>query len=123
VGSYAHEMYVTRAARGTLICATPVAGGIFDSPAVDNGIVYIGTKENSTLYAMNMSTGKINWTMPTGDYINSSPAIAYGTVYVGAKDGKLYSFEAFTGKKNWTAINIPGAEVASSPTVATGVVY
>jgi len=122
-GSYDHKVYAVDASTGKLIWAVPVDGGIFGSPAVDNGIVYIGTREHPTLYAINMSTGKINWTMPTGDYINSSPAIAYGTVYVGAKDGKLYSFEAFTGKKNWTAINIPSAEVASSPTVANGVVY
>lgn len=44
-------------------------------------------------------------------------------MYVGAKDGKLYSFDAFTGKEKWTAINIPGAEVASSPTIANGVVW
>jgi eukaryotic-like serine/threonine-protein kinase len=121
-GSYDHKMYAVDAG-GKLIWATPVAGTIFDSPAVDSGIVYIGTKENSTLYAINVSTGKIDWMMQTGDYINSSPAIAYGTVYVGAKDGKLYAFDAFSGTKKWTAVNIQSAEVASSPTVANGVVY
>jgi eukaryotic-like serine/threonine-protein kinase len=122
-GSFDHTMYAIDASTGKLIWALPVDGAIFDSPAVDNGIVYIGTKEHSTFYAINISTGKINWQMPAGDYINSSPAIAYGTVYVGAKNGKLYSFDAIYGKLNWTAINIPGAEVASSPTIANGVVY
>ncbi len=122
-GSFDHTMYAIDASTGKLIWAVPVDGSIFDSPAVDNGIVYIGTKEHSTFYAINMSTGKINWQMPAGDYINSSPAVAYGTVYVGAKNGKLYSFDAIYGKQNWTAINIPGAEVASSPTIANGVVY
>jgi serine/threonine protein kinase len=123
VGSFDHTIYAIDASSGKLIWAVPVAGGIFDSPAVDNGIVYIGTQEHSMFYAINVSTGKINWKMLTGDYINSSPAIAGGLVYVGSKDGKLYAFDAFTGKKDWTAFNIPGAEIASSPTIANGILY
>jgi eukaryotic-like serine/threonine-protein kinase len=123
VGSFDSKVYAIDASSGKLIWAVPVAGGIFDSPAVDNGIVYIGTQEHSTFYAINVSTGKITWKMPTGDYINSSPAIAGGLVYVGSKDGKLYAFDAFTGKKDWTAFNIQGAEIASSPTIANGVLY
>ena len=57
----------------------------------------------------------------------SSPAVSGGLVYVGSYDGRLYAFDAATGKTRW--ISDPYRAVASSgsvdstPAVVNGVAY
>src|SRR6266545_395138 len=127
-----------RAALSTLFTA-PTGDDIVSSPAVANGIVYVGSSDHK-LYAVdahgaaNCSSGVVVctplWTASTGSRIVSSPAVASGVVYVGSDDGKLYAFDA-AGKTGcsgtprtctplWTAPT--GAAVQSSPTVLNGVV-
>jgi outer membrane protein assembly factor BamB len=117
---------------------------IFSSPAVVDGVVYIGS-DHGSLYAFD-AAGVINcsgspktckplWTAPTsddaGDYATeSSPAVAHGVVYIGSDGGGLHAFDAAgvincsgtpkTCKPLWTS---PKSVVASSPAVANGVVY
>jgi serine/threonine protein kinase len=57
----------------------------------------------------------------------SSPVVSGGLVYVGSFDGRLYAFDAVTGKMRWisnpySAIGSPGS-VDSTPAVVNGVVY
>ena len=61
------------------------------SPAVANGVVYVGSDDNK-FYALKTTTGEILWNYPTGDYVDSSPAVANGKVYVGSYDGNVYAF-------------------------------
>lgn len=96
------------------------AAYINSSPAVANGIVYIGS-EDRNVYAFNATTGTLLWKTPTGDLIHSSPAVANGIVYIGSTDNKLYAFDAMTGKPRWTLTT--GDRIYSSPTVANGIVY
>jgi len=49
------------------------------SPAVANGIVYIGSNDKN-LYAIDAVTGKEKWRFATGDWVDSSPAVANGIV-------------------------------------------
>jgi eukaryotic-like serine/threonine-protein kinase len=95
-------------------------GYLRSSPAVVDGILYVGSDDYS-LYALDASTGAKLWQFTTGNEVESSPAVAYGTVYVGSDDGKLYALNAKTGSELWqfTAAN----SVASSPVVVDGVVY
>jgi outer membrane protein assembly factor BamB len=117
-------------------------GGLSSSPAVTNGVVYVGSL-NGKLYAFSAAgtTGcsgtpkacKPLWTGATGSEIDSSPAAAYGVVYVGSNDGKLYAFSAAgttgcsgtptTCKPLWTGATSSTAAIGSSPAVANGVVY
>src|SRR5439155_1674875 len=95
-------------------------GSIESSPAVANGVVYVGSGDKE-LYAFDAGTGSLIWNVATGGSISSSPAVANGVVYVGSEDNKLYAFDAGTGSLMWSAIT--GSSITSSPAIANGVVY
>ena len=58
-------------------------GGVESSPAVANGVVYVGS-DDGNLYALDASTGALLWSYTTGDIVFSSPAVANGIVYFGS---------------------------------------
>ena len=90
------------------------------SPAVANGVVYVGSQDDN-VYALNASTGARLWSYATGSYVFSSPAVGNGVVYVGSGDYKVYALNAITGALVWSYTT--GGDVDSSPAVANGVVY
>ena len=65
---------------------------VFSSPAVANGVVYLGSGYPSgSVYAVKASTGALLWEHITGGYAYSSPAVANGMVYGGLSGGKVYA--------------------------------
>jgi outer membrane protein assembly factor BamB len=114
---------------------------IRSSPAVVNGIAYIGS---DGLYAFSAggTTGCAGtpktcqplWRGITTAQIESSPAVAGSVVYAGSNDGELYAFSATgttgctgtpkTCQPLWTAdAGAPFYQIISSPDIAGGVVY
>jgi uncharacterized repeat protein (TIGR01451 family) len=93
------------------------------SPAVVNGVVYIGS-DDGNLYALNASTGQKLWSFSTGSgqRILDAPAVANGMVYIGSYDGILYALNANTGKQLWSFVTGTNP-VVGAPTVVNGVVY
>src|SRR5207302_3868589 len=89
------------------VCSSDLAI-TYSSPAVANGVVYIGSGDGE-FYAFS-ATGATNcsgtpktckplWTGATGPYTDSSPAVANGVVYVGSRSeerrvGKERSMQA-----------------------------
>ena len=76
------------------------------SPAVVNGVVYIGSRDDN-LYALNASTGAKLWSFTTGGEVIASPAVANGVVYIGSynqntNDGTMYALDARTGALLWS---------------------
>jgi len=63
------------------------------SPAVVNGVVYVGSDSDS-VYALNASNGILRWQYRTGGYVFSSPAVVNGVVYVGSEDSYVYALTA-----------------------------
>jgi outer membrane protein assembly factor BamB len=96
-------------------------GMVQSSPAVVNGVVYIGSNSHGNLYALNAKTGHKLWSFAAGNAFYSSPAVANGVVYVGNWDNNVYALNAKTGHKLWSFA--AGGPVLSSPAVANGVVY
>ncbi len=93
-------------------------GQIYSSPAVVDGVVYIG--DGTTLYARNAATGASMWSDHTDGFVSSSPAVVDGVVYVG--DGNsVIALDAATGSLRWTFVT--GGPVSSPPAVADGVIY
>ena len=76
------------------------ATGESSSPAVANGVVYVGS-EDKKVYALNASTGAKLWRYATGNAVYSSPAVANGVVYVGS-GGNEYALNASTGALLWS---------------------
>ena len=97
-----------------------VEGWVTSSPAVADGVVYVGS-EDGRLYALDAGTGQEKWSFQTDGVVNSSPAVAGSMVYVGSGDGRLYALDARTGQEKWR-FKTDGA-VNSSPAVAGGMVY
>jgi outer membrane protein assembly factor BamB len=110
------------------------AGMFASSPAVADGVVYIGSFWDGRLNAFpaagcGQSTCQPLWKGDAGEYVNSSPAVAGGKVYVGAGDAQLKVFDAAgcgqaLCQPLWIGYMV-GSQAAmdSPPTVANGVVY
>jgi outer membrane protein assembly factor BamB len=116
----------------TPIWTGAIGGGTGSSPAVADGVVYVGSDDGKLYaYAAGCGSGGAEctplWTGPTGGAISSSPAVANGVVYVGSGDGHLYAFAVgcSTGGAACTSLwaGPAGGAVAASPAVANGVVY
>ena len=98
-------------------------GPQWSSPAVDNGRVFVGSRDDHKLYAFDAVTGATLWTATTNDWVQTSPAVDNGVVYIGNNAGNLYAFSAQSGALIWQTAFAPGFGGLSSPTVANGVVY
>ena len=110
------------------------AGRVRGSPAVSEGVVYIGSFDGR-VYAFDLSTGKERWHYDTegtalnsGNFgfdrrsIQSSPAVANGTVFVGARDGFIYALNANNGTLRWR-FDHKISWINSSLAVVDGVAY
>src|SRR5581483_650555 len=119
-------------------------GQVFSSPALANGVVYIGSGDHF-LYAIDAESGAQKWKFQTGSRVTSSPAVAGGTVFFGSFDSMFYAVDAASGKLKWKfqtagerrfiGTHLHGSEPASepmpdpfdfylsSPAVSNGVVY
>jgi outer membrane protein assembly factor BamB len=121
-------------------CANPLwtatTGGGKSSPAVANGVVYIGSLTGGLLAFSAPGSANCSgtpytslqgmtctpiWTGSTGRQDGSSPAVADGVVYIGSRDGHLDAFAATEGTPRWTAAT--GGSIDSAPIIAAGVVY
>jgi outer membrane protein assembly factor BamB len=105
---------------------------IESSPAVANGVVYVGSDDGKLYaYAVGCAGGGGTCTplwmgATTGGIIRSSPAVSDGVVYVGSGDGQMYAYAVGCNSGGgtctplWTSTT---GSINSSPTVANGVVY
>ncbi|MDQ1448566.1 MAG: eukaryotic-like serine/threonine-protein kinase, partial [Actinomycetota bacterium] len=122
--------------------SAPTRGNVNATPAVANGVVYVGS-DDGNLYAFD-ARGQQQcsgtpvvcspmWRFPLlGTNVYTAAAVAYGTVYMASSSGELFALDA-AGTRNcsgtpkicrplWSAAVSPGLPL-SSPSVADGVVY
>lgn len=100
------------------------AGPVETSPAVVDGIVYVGSNDGC-VYALNAADGTLIWNYSTGGPVQSSPAVVDGVVYIGGfHSHEVFALNAYTGKLIWST---PTTSVypnkISSIAVANGLVY
>lgn len=80
--------------------AFKAGGAIVTSPAVADGVVYIGSLDGH-LYAVEQDTGKEKWNFKSSRPIASSPAVDGGTLYFVSSAGALVAIDTATGKPKW----------------------
>jgi outer membrane protein assembly factor BamB len=116
---------------GTPLWTTPLtSSGSLSSPAVANGLVFVASYDDGTVWALHADTGAVAWTATAPgtrsscSATTSTPAVTGGVVYVGlcpaADQRSLFAFDASTGSLDWSTGTTP---VSDSPAVVSGVVY
>jgi outer membrane protein assembly factor BamB len=103
-GSDVGTVFALNAKTGSLLWFYNTANAVSSSPAVANGVLYIGSTDQN-IYALNAATGAFLWKYTTGGFIGSSPAVANGTVYVGSYDTYMYAFDKSSGT---SSVQAPG---------------
>nr|MBA3885440.1 PQQ-binding-like beta-propeller repeat protein [Acidobacteriota bacterium] len=48
------------------------------------------------------SPGELVWRVALPEAVRSSPVVSLGVVYMTCRDGRLYAFDARTGRERWT---------------------
>ena len=99
---------------------TRYSWGYTNSPAVVDGMVYLGSRNPNLIRAIDAVTGVQSWAVGNGGQ-TSSPTVANGHVFFGSYDRGIHSIRQDTGALNWrTPVN---DWVDSSPVVHEGKVY
>jgi outer membrane protein assembly factor BamB len=76
-------VFALNAASGSKLWNYTIGDVRESSPAVVNGVVYIGSTSGN-VYALNAASGTLIWNNNVGGYIYSSPTVVSGVVYVGS---------------------------------------
>ncbi len=101
------------------------AGQMLSSPAVADGVVYVGSADHK-LYAIDAHTGTQKWNVTLAYGVDSSPAVADDVVYFFGREGYLHAFYT-NGTFKWDrdlggdAYN--GVHWRVAPTLSDGIVY
>jgi outer membrane protein assembly factor BamB len=110
-----------------------LAGAVVDSsPAIANGIVYVGTYEPARLYAFKAggcghAFCKPLWTGTAAGHLVAPPGVGGGSVFIGSSNGTMYVFPAggcgaATCAPTWTAA-LGGRDEQGGATIVGGTVY
>lgn len=100
----------------------PVADMTTCSPAVADGVVFVGGGfRGKTVYALNESSGSVIWTYLCAGDAWASPTIIEDLVLTGCDGGAVYALNKSDGSLVWSYSVI--GSVQSSPAVADGRVY
>ncbi len=100
--------------------AALLGGSVDSSPAVVDGVVYVGNSEGA-LWALNAEDGSELWRYGTGGAVVSSPAVSDGLALFGSVDRFLYAVKCESGELAWKYRTY--GPIVSSPTCDQGVVY
>jgi outer membrane protein assembly factor BamB len=77
------------------------------SPVIDGANVYAGGLD-STLYALDLASGKVNWKFKTLGPIRSAVETDDQRVYLNGGDGGIYSLNKQNGKREWVFVTLGG---------------
>ncbi len=123
-----NNMYAINASNGTIEWTATLQGSSQSSPAIANGLVYVGSAAGAVgLQAFNASgcgssTCTPVWSASLDGGVNSSAAVANGMVYIGTTNGTLYAFNTSNGGNPLWSYHT-GASIYSTPAIANGVIY
>ena len=70
----------------------------YSYPAIANGVVYIGARDNQ-IHALDIQSREEIWSYRTKGFIDAAPAISDGVLYVTSDDGYVYAFTNAEGEE------------------------
>jgi outer membrane protein assembly factor BamB len=119
-GTQDGTVYALDARTGRQVWTYHAAGAVKASPSLWNGVLYFGDYSGQ-VQAVRESDGHPLWSSGSGGALlgsgtfYSTAAVVYGRVFLGNTDGRVYAYDASTGKLDWAVQT--GAYVYASPAV------
>ncbi|HEX7610112.1 MAG TPA: PQQ-binding-like beta-propeller repeat protein, partial [Solirubrobacteraceae bacterium] len=117
-GTQSGLVFALDARNGQVIWTYKAAGAVKASPTLSSGILYFGDYSGH-VQAISEQTGRRIWRSSSEGALfgsgtfYSTAAVVYGRVYLGNTDGRVYAYDAFTGRLDWAVQT--GAYVYASP--------
>jgi len=96
----AKKVYCLSTATGELVWQFDVREYVDSSPAVANGIVYLGADDGRVI-ALDAATGGLKWQRKLEGAVKSTPTVTDQYVIVGCEDEKVYCLRAADGEVHW----------------------
>jgi outer membrane protein assembly factor BamB len=127
VGAYDGWLYAVYKSNGTLAWENELGDYIGSSPALFNGVVYIGVemgKPAGYLVGCNMTTGEeVFRSAEFGSHPHSTPSIdpKRGYIYIGANDEVLYCYNLTSKTEVWNFT--ADDDIKSTPCVTNDILY
>jgi outer membrane protein assembly factor BamB len=119
-GSQNGTLYALDAHNGSPLWTYHAAGAVKASPTLSGGVLYFGDYSGH-VQAISEQTGRRLWVsgsegalLGSGTFY-STAAVVYGRVFLGNTDGRVYAYDASTGRLDWAVQT--GAYVYASPAV------
>ncbi|HKJ59700.1 MAG TPA: PQQ-binding-like beta-propeller repeat protein [Halobacteriales archaeon] len=78
------------------------AGRYATTPAVDDGVVYVGGGESPVAYALDARDGSELWRTEVEDRVWGAPTVVEDAVYVGSRSGRVYALAPDDGHERWS---------------------
>jgi outer membrane protein assembly factor BamB len=119
-GSQNGTVYALDDSTGRLLWTYHAAGAVKASPTLSNGILYFGDYSGQ-IQGVSASDGHRIWRSGSGGTLlgsgtfYSTCAVIYGRVFLGNTDGRVYAYDASTGRLDWAVQT--GSYVYASPAV------
>jgi outer membrane protein assembly factor BamB len=119
-GSQNGTVYALNARTGAVLWTYHAHGAVKASPSLSGGVLYFGDYSGH-LQAISEQTGQRLWISGSGGALlgsgtfYSTAAVDYGRVFLGNTDGRIYAYDASTGRLDWAVQT--GAFVYASPAV------
>lgn len=122
------HLLAVEAATGRVAWKRRFAGCVAESPAVGNGVVYVGFMdpppcrgtEPTFFAALDEDTGRTLWRFRAG-VVETSPLLAGGRVYFGSWDHRVYALDSRSGRLDWSFAT--GDRVKGGVAFAGGTVF
>ncbi|HEY3828805.1 MAG TPA: PQQ-binding-like beta-propeller repeat protein [Solirubrobacteraceae bacterium] len=119
-GSEDGTVYALQARTGRTLWTYHAGGAVKASPTLQNGVLYFGDYSGH-VQAISERSGRRLWLagsegalFGSGTFY-STAAVIYGRVYLGNTDGRVYAYDASSGRLDWAYQT--GAYVYASPAV------
>jgi outer membrane protein assembly factor BamB len=119
-GSQDGTVYALDARNGHVAWTYRAGGAVKASPSLSDGVLYFGDYSGH-IQAISEQSGRRLWVsgsegalLGSGTFY-STPAVVYGRVFLGNTDGRVYAYDASTGRLDWAVQT--GAYVYASPAV------